>query len=186
MTSTKAVPGQASHRGREGRARRYARPARDRSAADRARRGDQDRGLRGRGRKTYRFTVRFGAETDTDDAEGAIVAASDRGRPAPRSRRAAEFTGEISRCRRAFRRSRSTVPAPTTSPATRRSSSSSAARLDRDQAHRPPDADHCVLEANAARAPMCARSPAISAVRSILGQSKRCGGPGSGLRRGRA
>jgi tRNA pseudouridine55 synthase len=32
------------------------------------------------GEKTYRFTVRWGAETDTDDADGAIVAQSD-GRP---------------------------------------------------------------------------------------------------------
>jgi tRNA pseudouridine55 synthase len=30
------------------------------------------------GSKAYRFTVRFGAETDTDDAEGKIVAASDK------------------------------------------------------------------------------------------------------------
>src|SRR5918995_4097916 len=30
------------------------------------------------GRKQYRFTVRFGAETDTDDAEGKVVARSDR------------------------------------------------------------------------------------------------------------
>jgi tRNA pseudouridine55 synthase len=29
------------------------------------------------GRKVYRFTVRWGAETDTDDAEGAVVATSD-------------------------------------------------------------------------------------------------------------
>jgi len=34
------------------------------------------------GRKVYRFTVRWGAETDTDDAEGAVVARSD-ARPAP-------------------------------------------------------------------------------------------------------
>lgn len=30
------------------------------------------------GRKEYRFTIRFGAETDTDDAEGKTVATSDR------------------------------------------------------------------------------------------------------------
>jgi tRNA pseudouridine55 synthase len=29
------------------------------------------------GRKTYRFTVRWGAETDTDDAEGRVIARSD-------------------------------------------------------------------------------------------------------------
>ncbi len=49
------------------------------------------------GEKAYRFTVRFGAETDTDDAEGAVVETSE-ARP---SRAAIEalldnFTGEIS------------------------------------------------------------------------------------------
>jgi tRNA pseudouridine55 synthase len=49
------------------------------------------------GEKAYRFTVRFGAETDTDDAEGAVVETSEV-RP---SREAIEavldnFTGEIS------------------------------------------------------------------------------------------
>ncbi len=49
------------------------------------------------GEKAYRFTVRFGAETDTDDAEGAVVETSE-ARP---DRAAIEalleaFTGEIS------------------------------------------------------------------------------------------
>ena len=35
------------------------------------------------GSKVYRFTVRFGIETDTDDAEGKVTASSDR-RPSPR------------------------------------------------------------------------------------------------------
>jgi tRNA pseudouridine55 synthase len=48
------------------------------------------------GSKAYRFTVRFGAETDTDDAEGMIVATSDR-RPTRAEIEAAlpRFTGEI-------------------------------------------------------------------------------------------
>jgi tRNA pseudouridine55 synthase len=48
------------------------------------------------GRKRYRFTVRWGAETDTDDSEGRIVAASD-ARPTPDAVRAAlpRFTGAI-------------------------------------------------------------------------------------------
>ncbi|MFG1432115.1 tRNA pseudouridine(55) synthase TruB [Xanthobacter sp. V2C-8] len=48
------------------------------------------------GRKTYRFTVRFGIETDTDDAEGKEVAASDL-RPADEEIVAAlsAFQGEI-------------------------------------------------------------------------------------------
>jgi tRNA pseudouridine55 synthase len=48
------------------------------------------------GRKAYRFTVRFGAETDTDDAEGKVVARSDK-RPTREEIEALlpRFTGEI-------------------------------------------------------------------------------------------
>ncbi len=48
------------------------------------------------GSKEYRFTVRFGAETDTDDAEGKVVASSEQ-RPtrAEIEARLADFTGEI-------------------------------------------------------------------------------------------
>jgi tRNA pseudouridine55 synthase len=48
------------------------------------------------GSKVYRFTVRFGIETDTDDAEGKVTASSDR-RPSPREIEAMlpRFTGEI-------------------------------------------------------------------------------------------
>jgi tRNA pseudouridine55 synthase len=48
------------------------------------------------GSKEYRFTVRFGAETDTDDAEGSVVATSD-ARPTRAEIEAAlpHFTGEI-------------------------------------------------------------------------------------------
>src|SRR5919197_1118584 len=46
------------------------------------------------GRKLYRFTVRWGVETDTDDAEGRVIATSDR-RPGEAEIRAAltRFTG---------------------------------------------------------------------------------------------
>jgi tRNA pseudouridine55 synthase len=49
------------------------------------------------GEKAYRFTVRFGAETDTDDAEGKIVETS-AARPSRAAIEAvlADFTGEIS------------------------------------------------------------------------------------------
>jgi tRNA pseudouridine55 synthase len=49
------------------------------------------------GRKRYRFTVRWGIETDTDDSEGRSVATSE-GRPSPDAVRAAlpGFTGAIS------------------------------------------------------------------------------------------
>jgi tRNA pseudouridine55 synthase len=48
------------------------------------------------GSKEYRFTVRFGTETDTDDAEGKPIAESDR-RPssAEIEARLADFTGDI-------------------------------------------------------------------------------------------
>src|SRR5438270_13209205 len=48
------------------------------------------------GRKRYRFTVRWGEERDTDDAEGKVIATSD-ARPAPESITAclAAFTGTI-------------------------------------------------------------------------------------------
>ena len=48
------------------------------------------------GSKEYRFTVRFGAETDTDDADGKVVAESKR-RPSRAEIEAhlADFTGEI-------------------------------------------------------------------------------------------
>ena len=48
------------------------------------------------GSKEYRFTVRLGAETDTDDAEGKVVATSDR-RPTRTEIEAKlpDFTGEI-------------------------------------------------------------------------------------------
>jgi tRNA pseudouridine55 synthase len=49
------------------------------------------------GQKTYRFTVRWGVETDTDDAEGRVIATSD-ARPDAGAIRAAlpAFVGEIS------------------------------------------------------------------------------------------
>ena len=49
------------------------------------------------GEKAYRFTVRFGVETDTDDAEGQVVRTSE-ALPSARGYRSvlADFTGEIS------------------------------------------------------------------------------------------
>ena len=49
------------------------------------------------GEKAYRFTVRFGVETDTDDAEGQVVRTSERIPTAPEiDNILADFTGEIS------------------------------------------------------------------------------------------
>src|SRR5438270_2483141 len=49
------------------------------------------------GRKTYQFTVRWGEERDTDDADGRVVNSSD-GRPSEAAIRALlpQFTGPIS------------------------------------------------------------------------------------------
>jgi tRNA pseudouridine55 synthase len=48
------------------------------------------------GSKAYRFTVRFGSETDTDDADGKVVAKSDcRPSRAEIEEKLADFTGEI-------------------------------------------------------------------------------------------
>ncbi len=48
------------------------------------------------GEKAYRFTVRWGEQTDTDDAEGEVVATAE-ARPSPEAIRAAlpRFTGEL-------------------------------------------------------------------------------------------
>ena len=48
------------------------------------------------GSKVYRFTVRFGIETDTDDAEGKVTASSDRRPSSPEIEATLpRFTGEI-------------------------------------------------------------------------------------------
>lgn len=55
------------------------------------------------GEKAYRFTVRFGIETDTDDAEGQVVRTSDRLPTLEDIENVlAEFTGEISQVPPAF------------------------------------------------------------------------------------
>ena len=55
------------------------------------------------GTKTYRFTILWGAETSTDDAEGEVVATSEH-RPGPDDIRALlpQFTGEIMQVPPAF------------------------------------------------------------------------------------
>jgi tRNA pseudouridine55 synthase len=102
------------------------------------------------GSKHYRFTVRFGTETDTDDAEGKVVASSDQ-RPSRGEIEAVlpRFTGEISQVPPRFsalkvdgaraydlaREEESFELAP------RRVSIGRLTLLDH------PDRDHCVLEA---------------------------------------
>ena len=74
--------GQAhSARGRraqdQGRPRRHARSAGERRAARSRWRSDQARGRMLDATKAYDFTIRFGEETDTLDAEGKVVATSE-------------------------------------------------------------------------------------------------------------
>ena len=82
------------------------------------------------GAKAYRFTVRWGIETDTDDAEGKRRHAPTCGptRGGDRGAAAALHRRRSCRCRRAFPPSRSPASAPTISRATARSSSSQRAR----------------------------------------------------------
>ena len=81
------------------------------------------------GRKIYQFTVRWGEERDTDDAEGRVTATSEQ-RPSPDAIRACcrPIPAPSSRCRRAIPPSRSTASAPMTSPATARRSNLAPAR----------------------------------------------------------
>ncbi|MGE5259554.1 MAG: tRNA pseudouridine(55) synthase TruB [Actinomycetota bacterium] len=120
------------------------------------------------GLKTYRFTVRFGAETDTDDAEGTIVATS-KARPTTEAIEAIlpRFTGEISQVPPRF--------------SALKVEGARAYDLARDQAQfelaprmifierlslvTRPDPDHCVLEAE------CGKGTYVRALARDLGRA---------------
>ena len=120
------------------------------------------------GNKQYRFTVRFGAATDTDDAEGAVVATSDR-RPARTEIEAVfpNFVGEISQ-----------VPPRYSALKVAGARAYDLARDEQDfeLAPRPaliaslklidmPDPDHCVIEAR------CGKGTYVRALARDLGQA---------------
>jgi tRNA pseudouridine55 synthase len=123
------------------------------------------------GIKAYRFTVRFGAETDTDDAEGKVIETSDR-RPTGEEIEAAlpHFTGEISQVpprysalkvegARAYDLARDEEAfelAPRT------------VVIDRLDLVDHPDPDHCVLEAE------CGKGTYVRALARDLGRALRC------------
>ena len=135
------------------------------------------------GRKSYVFTVAWGAETDTDDAEGEVVErtdrwpdpADDRGPAAALHRAdpagAAALLGHQDPGRARLR------------PRPRRRGGRAAGRA----RSRSTGWLSCIMTATArfsrpiaARAPMCAPSPATSAGRSAAsGISRPCGAPGS-------
>ena len=134
------------------------------------------------GRKLYRFTVRWGEERDTDDAEGRVIAGSDQ-RPSAEAIRALlpSFTGRISRCRRAIRRSRSRASAPTISRATAKRWNCRPPGRDRPAGSLNSSRSRsAVLEAECGKGPTCARSPAIlAALWAVSAMSAPCGGPPS-------
>jgi tRNA pseudouridine55 synthase len=134
------------------------------------------------GQKAYRFTVRFGAETDTDDAEGKIVETSD-ARPTRAEIEAAlpAFTGRIMQTpprysalkidgARAYDLARD-EEAFELSPR--------AVQIDRLTLMDMPDADHCVIEAE------CGKGTYVRAVARDLGRALGCGGHVAALRRTR-
>lgn len=134
------------------------------------------------GRKSYRFTVRFGAETDTDDTEGKVVESTDR-RPSAAEIEALlpKFTGEILQVpprysalkvegARAYDLAREDEEFDLT-PRT--------VRIDRLEIVDQPDADHCVLEAT------CGKGTYIRALARDLGRALYCLGHVSALRRTR-
>ena len=134
------------------------------------------------GQKAYRFTVRFGAETDTDDAEGKIVETSD-ARPTRAEIEAAlpALTGRIMQTpprysalkidgARAYDLARD-EEAFELSPR--------AVQIDRLTLMDMPDADHCVIEAE------CGKGTYVRAVARDLGRTLGCGGHVAALRRTR-
>jgi tRNA pseudouridine55 synthase len=134
------------------------------------------------GTKEYRFTVRFGAETDTDDAEGKVVETSAR-RPTREEIEAAlpQFTGEIVQ-----------VPPRFSALKVDGARAYDLAREDEDFELAPrtvtverltlvdhPDDDHCVLEA------ACGKGTYVRALARDLGRALRCLGHVEVLRRTR-
>jgi len=134
------------------------------------------------GAKTYRFTVRFGAETETDDTEGAVTQTSDK-RPKPAEIEAAlpRFTGDIQQIPPRFSalkvdgaraydlaRGREEFELP---PRT--------VTIDRLEIVGIPDPGTCVLEAD------CGKGTYVRALARDLGRALHCLGHISALRRRR-
>ncbi|MEX1060830.1 MAG: tRNA pseudouridine(55) synthase TruB, partial [Methyloceanibacter sp.] len=134
------------------------------------------------GSKEYRFTVRLGAETNTDDAEGKVVATSDR-RPtrAEIEAKLPDFTGEIDQVpprfsalkvdgARAYDLAREEEDFEL---APRRVSIAKLDLVDH------PDTDHCVLEAR------CGKGTYVRALARDLGRALGSFGHVEALRRTR-
>ena len=134
------------------------------------------------GAKTYRFTVRFGAETDTDDTEGTATATSV-SRPARADVEAAlpQFVGEIEQVPPRF--SALKVDGARAYDLARDLEAFELAprivSIDRLAVVDLPDPDHCVLEAD------CGKGTYVRALARDLGRALQCLGHISALRRTR-
>jgi tRNA pseudouridine55 synthase len=132
------------------------------------------------GRKVYRFTVRFGEERDTDDADGRVTRTSDR-RPDADGIRAelATFTGTIEQVPPAY--SAVKVNGERAYDLARDGETvelkSRPVRIDRLTLVEMPDADHAVFEAE------CGKGTYVRAIARDLGRVLGCFGHISVLRR---
>ena len=134
------------------------------------------------GSKAYRFTMRFGAETDTDDAEGKVVETSDQ-RPSRADIEAAlpSFTGDITQVpprysaikvggERAYKLAREEEDFEL---------AARTVTIDRLELTEHPDEDHCVIEAE------CGKGTYVRAIARDLGRVLGCLGHVEVLRRTR-
>lgn len=134
------------------------------------------------GRKTYRFTVRWGAETDTDDAEGRALHTSDK-RPSADAIRSAlsAFTGTVAQVppnysalkiegERAYDLAREGAEVLL---------AARPVEIHRLSLVEAPDADHAVLEAE------CGKGTYVRAIARDLGRVLGCLGHVASLRRTR-
>lgn len=132
------------------------------------------------GTKVYRFTVRFGAETDTDDTEGRVIGTTEQ-RPSRAEIDAAlpQFVGEI--LQTPPRYSALKVDGARAYDLARDEADFElAARtviIDRLELVDHPDPDHCVLEAQ------CGKGTYVRALARDLGRALGCLGHVSSLRR---
>lgn len=134
------------------------------------------------GAKTYRFTIRWGAETDTDDAEGRTVETSDH-RPTRQDIEAAlpAFTGEIEQIPPAF--SAVKISGERAYDLARSGEEvvlkARPVTIDRFELISTVDADHAEFEVD------CGKGTYVRALARDLGRALRCLGHVSSLRRTR-
>ena len=134
------------------------------------------------GSKAYRFTVQFGAETDTDDTDGKVVETSDR-RPSRAEIEAAlpQFTGEISQIPPRY--SALKIDGARAYDLAREQADFELAprivTIDRLDLKDHPDPEHCTLEAE------CGKGTYVRALARDLGRTLGCLGHVSALRRTR-